>query len=1528
MTDNVAPASSSAPKKLIELLDYIEQTEKLTRKPQLTVPADFFLAYQDEIRGLPGVHFNELGEGVQIWMRIERLKESAPPDPGARLKPWVVLSQSAEKPPSLRETISLDEPGKSPRTLYLKDETWVQPAFDDYVRTKWELWSGEEKRRRQTIHLYNELFGLHQAIESEGTETALEVVWGIGLALWAPRDQPRIQYPLLTQLVEINLNVLTFAIELSPRDADTVLEIDPYVALDNQGVLAVEELWKRFREKSELTLSPFDTSSYTPVLKAAVGFLDASGQYWPDVAEDPENKSLPKATDRLTVTDSWVIFARKRTSSYLIQDLTRLRKNLEEAETVPDAPAALVLKPSGEVVVPDPVYYRGVSYSSAEEQPAGAVRELYFPKPYNEEQVTVAARLDQHAGVVVQGPPGTGKSHTIANIVCDYLARGKRVLVTSKGEPALAVLRDLIPESVRALTVSLLTQEREGKQQFEHAIQTIAAEVSRINPDQMAREVKALREHIDCLHQRLTVTDRDIAQWAKRQLSPITFQNRKMHPEELARFVVQHEAACGWLADPVPHDTGPAFTDSDIQELRHARRTVGTDLAYVDAALPTADDFPDGLGMLRIHHDLRRAREIGDQIENGELPPLANSSEEVRAKAAALEVIVRDGVALHEEIHGTGHAWVHGFHDVCRTRHGQMGGLEALCEEIRRLESERRHFVDQPVSVPPAAEMDVELKEALARLSRGKAPFLFPIGKTETRKKLAQITVSGLPPAGVPQWAHVERYFAFQLTWRALATRWNALAAELALPTVDPKESTQLSQLAVYQRLVDKIRRLVRDIEFRMPGMIETVFGPSRSVAPRAGSRDDLRALHRILEVHLTRVHLADAWNALDGIKAKLAGKTGGVVDRINQFLLTVVSNAAVSDAEVQNGWTALLTELRRLAALQGAFAEVHRVTSAIKRSGAPAWANALATRPVEREEDPLLPGNWIEAWNWRRAKSYLESIDGHHAFQELQLVRAQTESDLSRSYQKLVEQLTWLEVHRLSPPAVKSALQRYLHAMKNIGKGTGVRAVRYRKDAREAMLEAHRAVPCWIMPHYRVSETMPPEIGVFDLVIIDEASQSDLWALPCLLRGKKFLVVGDDKQVTPEGIGLEEAKIRDLKHRFLTEQVFGSEMTPEKSIYDLARVAFAGNLVMLREHFRCVEPIIAFSNREFYQNEIRPLRIPKVSERLDPPLVDVFIKGGYRDRNINRPEARAIVDEIKRIIEQPLFAKRTLGVVSLLGADQAHHIFSLIKDEIPQEEILERKITCGDARTFQGKERDIMLLSMVATPEQSITATRRDIEQRFNVAASRAKDRMYLFRSVERSELNKDDLKARLIAHFEQPFQSDPVKVRSLRERCESPFEQEMYDALTAKGYRVKPQLTVGAYRIDLVVEGAEDRRLAVECDGDQYHGPEKWATDAARQRVLERAGWTFWRCFASTFVINRQACLADVFGVLGKMGIEPIGMDGAAATSYTEHRVSEPPQAMNITADTKIVARPVHAGRREVVRRSAWNNRESNDD
>jgi very-short-patch-repair endonuclease len=502
-----------------------------------------------------------------------------------------------------------------------------------------------------------------------------------------------------------------------------------------------------------------------------------------------------------------------------------------------------------------------------------------------------------------------------------------------------------------------------------------------------------------------------------------------------------------------------------------------------------------------------------------------------------------------------------------------------------------------------------------------------------------------------------------------------------------------------------------------------------------------------------------------------------------------------------------------------------------------------------------------------------LDSIEARHELLALSSRRRELEASLARLYREMIGRASWLATKRNATPKVLQALAGYATAIRRIGQGTGPNATRYRRDAREAMVDAAGAVPCWVMSHAKVSESMPAEIGAFDLVIVDESSQSNLWALPAILRGAKILVVGDDKQVSPDGGFISSERIQSLRQRFLEDQPYQAEMTPEKSLYDLAARVFSAHNVMLREHFRSVPAVIAYSNRVFYKSGIEPLRIPTLGERIEPPLVDIYVEGGLRDANdCNRREAEVIADEIAALVEDPRFAGRTIGVVSLLGMEQAKLIDRLARRRNAAE-LIRRRLECGDARTFQGSERDIMFLSMVVDPSNCKALSGLMFEQRFNVAASRARDRMYLVRSVEEQNLSEKDLRLTLLAHFSQPMATEDEQSDDLALRCQPGFERELYGELVVRGYRVVPRVRIGAHVLDMVVEGGNHMRLAVECDGDDLHRPERWSEDVARQRVLERAGWTFWRCFASTWKLRRGEVISELVARLVQLGIAPIG-------------------------------------------------------
>ena len=137
--------------------------------------------------------------------------------------------------------------------------------------------------------------------------------------------------------------------------------------------------------------------------------------------------------------------------------------------------------------------------------------------------------------------------------------------------------------------------------------------------------------------------------------------------------------------------------------------------------------------------------------------------------------------------------------------------------------------------------------------------------------------------------------------------------------------------------------------------------------------------------------------------------------------------------------------------------------------------------------------------------------------------------------------------------------------------------------------------------------------------------------------------------------------------------------------------------------------------------------------------------------------------------------------------------------------------------------------------------------------------------------------------------------------------FERAVGKCLLDMGFRITPQYPISGYRIDFVIEGADDRRLAVELDGDRYHGPEQWQKDMARQRSLERLGWKFWRCWGSQWIADPDGCLDDLRDTLRAAGIEPLGAT-AVSGIYTQHiEIAAPDQGAGLVPTVAATVEPV---------------------
>jgi very-short-patch-repair endonuclease len=233
-----------------------------------------------------------------------------------------------------------------------------------------------------------------------------------------------------------------------------------------------------------------------------------------------------------------------------------------------------------------------------------------------------------------------------------------------------------------------------------------------------------------------------------------------------------------------------------------------------------------------------------------------------------------------------------------------------------------------------------------------------------------------------------------------------------------------------------------------------------------------------------------------------------------------------------------------------------------------------------------------------------------------------------------------------------------------------------------------------------------------------------------------------------------------------------------------------------------------------------------------------------------------------------------------MVGEKQADLINEMLRARLNPVDYEQRRILCGNPAQFQGDERDVIFLSLVDSKDdgEGPLGLRQDgadgmWKKRFNVASSRAKDQLWVVYSLDyQTQLKPNDIRRRLIEHAIDPSNLMNTLEAGLT-KTESPFEAEVFKILSSKGFKVRPQWQVGAYRIDLVVEGS-GKRLAVECDGERWHY-DKADEDLARQALLERLGWTFARIRGSVFYRDRspgrEEAIKPLLDKLQELGIFP---------------------------------------------------------
>lgn len=419
-----------------------------------------------------------------------------------------------------------------------------------------------------------------------------------------------------------------------------------------------------------------------------------------------------------------------------------------------------------------------------------------------------------------------------------------------------------------------------------------------------------------------------------------------------------------------------------------------------------------------------------------------------------------------------------------------------------------------------------------------------------------------------------------------------------------------------------------------------------------------------------------------------------------------------------------------------------------------------------------------------------------------------------------------------------RSELQQTWEALKS---RTGNQKERY--FSRINFKKLLNAMPVWLVDSSHIQEVLPLEENLFDLVIIDEASQSDIAsALPLLQRAKRAVIVGDPKQ-------LRHISFLSRERQLAFGQQFGVALPQENqlthlsyrdnSLLDLvsAKIRNQQQIILLDEHFRSLPGIINFSNEQFYRSQLKIMTA--TPQNLAEKCIFLHRTNGPRNASgCNIKEVEAIDRKVRSIItKEELLAPalcQSIGLLSPFRA-QVDYLRKVFKQNYTAEDLARHRILIGTPHDFQGEERDLMLISWVVDADTpSGTLRYLDKENVFNVSITRARVAQYLFLSVDVQQLPTQHLLTRYLYASGVVSTQEQVML-SANSSLDSFMSEVMSFLQKEEGVTLLENYPIAGLEIDLVVIN-QGQTYCIDLVG--YPGGYEQALPLERWKMLDRLG------------------------------------------------------------------------------------------
>jgi hypothetical protein len=1051
-------------------------------------------------------------------------------------------------------------------------------------------------------------------------------------------------------------------------------------------------------------------------------------------------------------------------------------------------------------------------------------RENFFVVDIDSTQHRAIDKATKSSAIVIQGPPGSGKSQTIVNLIADYLAKGKKVLFVSEKRPALDVVFNRMKganiESQAVLIHSSDLNKSDLYKSFLSLADSAPSEISEKEWNKVSDSLDQVKAEVHSYSTALIAIHPESGLQAADLIVAASQTDRKFFKPEIY----------------------PKFLSFDFEKVRKIR----TDIDTIQSLLSTVNDFgsnpwryrrPETVRTNTLAHKLSSIRD--------KFKAFVQEEEKLREliEVAAGEPVIDEGnfnkISDAKKVPGN-------FAALWRKNQNElMQSLDLLTVSLNLSREKLNKNFPAYRSILPGTKF--EMIEELAtyyKSSRGVADWF---SKKFWHYRKIRLEVC-------PKWNGTEAQFTGFLSYvenfGELKKLSSAYSSEVSLEEGDDKSSalwisSQLEQVAQIQRFLksSQINNLPRKM---LESAVDSIEGFNHTIS---GIESIKTYFEKLKENYLASAQL---WKLTDEFLTHLPNiKNSG--ERLEFFQVLVDTLGCLEVIDKADMLTYKVGEKYSIPSLKTI---INEDLSCISDN----WGEVIETTLLNIWVDDVL-SRTPELRSFTRDRI-------HSLIAEFKLVSEQHKVGSREAVHQAFAK-RWIQgSNRSGVPLLKkeSEKQRKVLSPREI----------MEKGALATMLQLK---PCWLMSPLSISQMLPLQKNLFDVIIFDEASQVRVEdAIPSIYRAATMIVVGDNKQMPPTNFfagGVADDEDEDF------------EIAP--SVLDLASQVYPS--VLLEWHYRSkAESLIAFSNRAFYGGKLIAAPNPRVLTAGGALQFRRLENTYFTSKEGNVTEAEKLVAHLVEMLREN--SERSYGVIAM-GQKQASAIDEamnrLMESNAEARKLLESALSFkegeADAGLFvknlenvQGDERDVIILSVGYAPSAEGKKMRLNFGplgkkgggRRLNVAVTRAKSQMYVYCSFDPSIIpsdeeafakNPDACVFGRYLNYAKAISDDSLEramgilnsfpiAGVITNRKSSRFALDVKRRLEANGHKVSAEIGSSGFYIDLGIHHPvihSNFSLGVECDGAMFHStPYARDRDKIRENLLRSRGWKIERIWS----------------------------------------------------------------------------------